>query len=81
MESKIVSGVPSAFSFGVPGSEQVVDATYGAARVVLKATEFNNQGFNGGHYRVAASTGALTGVAAAGRDPRRSGARPAQPAG
>ena len=53
-------------TFGVPGTEQVVDATFGASRVSVRPNEYNNQGFTGGHYRIAVTTGALTGVAAGG---------------
>lgn len=65
-ESRIVSGTPTSTTYGVPGTEQITDATFGASRVILKPTDFAFGGYVGGHYRVAASTGALTGVAAAG---------------
>src|SRR6266478_6064133 len=66
MEIKLVGGVPQSNTIATPGSELLIDPTWGAARVKLTPTEINGAGFQGGHYRLAASTGALTGVAAAG---------------
>jgi hypothetical protein len=59
--------IPSS-TFGSPLAPLIVDPTFGAGRVILKPEEWNNPGagFNGGHYSVAAESGALTGVAAAG---------------
>jgi hypothetical protein len=65
-ETKVVGGVPTGTSFGVPGSELIIDPTFGAARVKLSPNEFMNQGIVGGHYLAAPVSGALTGVAAAG---------------
>ena len=62
----VVSGTPSPTSFGIPGTENVIDPTFNAQRVRQMPSEYNSQGFGGGHFRVAVPTGALTGVAAAG---------------
>jgi hypothetical protein len=62
----IKSGTPSSVTVGAAGTPMVVDSTFGAARTTLKPDEFNTNGFNGGHYRAASSTGALTGVASGG---------------
>lgn len=64
-ETKIVGGVPTGATFGVPGGEMIVDPTFGAARVKLSPNEFMNQGQVGGHYQVAQVTGLLTVAAAA----------------
>lgn len=68
MDYKLVGGAPAPTTFGVPGIEGVVDATFGAQRSILKPDEYNASGlsFNGGHYRVARSVAGVTGVAAAG---------------
>lgn len=62
----IVSGVASPGSLGTQGVPLVVDPTFNAARVSFKPDEFEGGGTNGGHYRVGAVSGALTGVAAGG---------------
>ena len=65
-EIKQVSGVPQSTTYGTPGAEQIVDATFGAARVSLKPNDYMGVGVIGGHYMLSAQSGALTGVAAAG---------------
>jgi len=59
-------GAPNSTTIGVPFTPLMVDATYNAARVTLKPDEYNFGSFNGGHYRTAQVSGALTGVGAAG---------------
>jgi hypothetical protein len=66
MESKLIGGTPIATTFGVPGTEALIDPTFGALRMKLSPSEYGNQGVYGGHYQAAAVTGALTGVGAAG---------------
>lgn len=62
-DTKLVGGAPGACTFGLAEIECVVDVTFGAQRATLKPQEYNFQSFNGGHYRLAGSTGALTTVA------------------
>lgn len=66
MRVTMTGGLPGPQSFGVDGTDQVVDQTFGAGRVVLKPTEYNNAQFQGGHYRMAAATGATTTIAGGG---------------
>ncbi len=65
-EIKIVGGTAQSTTFGVPGAEAVVEATFGAARVTLKPAEFINQSVAGGHFQLAQVTGLATGIAAGG---------------
>jgi hypothetical protein len=63
----IKSGPAPSTTFGTGLTPLIIDPTFGAARIIGKPDEWNNgAGFNGGHYRVAAISGLLTGVAAAG---------------
>jgi hypothetical protein len=63
----IIKGGPiPSTTFGQPLTPMIVEPTFGSGRVALKPDEFNGNGFNGGFYRWAGVTGALTGVAAAG---------------
>lgn len=64
--TQIVGGVPAPGSFGTPGIPVVADGSFGAARMSVKPDEFEGGGTIGGHYRVGAVSGALTGVAAGG---------------
>jgi hypothetical protein len=61
---RVVSDAPQNTTFGMEGNGQVVDATFGAGRVSIRPNEFIGQGVGGGHYRAAATSGALTGVGA-----------------
>lgn len=62
----IVAGPPGSMTFGMPGSEWLIDPSYGAGRVRLMPSEYNNPGgaFQGGFFRVARSITGLTGLAA-----------------
>ena len=62
----IVGGVPAPGSFGTVGVPMVCDPSFNAARMSIKPDEYEGAGTIGGHYRVGASSGALTGVAAGG---------------
>jgi hypothetical protein len=62
----VVGGSPQNTTFGVPGTQCVVDATFGAYRATLKPNEFINQGVGGGHFKAAATSGALTTPVGAG---------------
>lgn len=66
MKTRVIAGTPGAQTFGQEGTELVIDQTMGAARVKLCPAEYNNSQFQGGHFRVAVTTGLTTGIAAAG---------------
>lgn len=64
---KIVSGSPAPGTSGVPGIEQLTDASFGASRAVLKPADYAFQGRVLGHYSVGSPTGLFTApLAAAG---------------
>jgi hypothetical protein len=65
MDLIVKGGAIPSTTFGSPLTPLVIDPTYGAARVTLKPDEYNASGFNGGHFRVAQVSGALTGAIAA----------------
>lgn len=56
MPIKIVGGAPSTSTTGVPGVEQVVDASFGASRVSVRPLDHIFQGRVLGHYRVGSQT-------------------------
>jgi hypothetical protein len=62
---RVTSDAPQNTTFGLAGNGQVVDATFGAARVTLRPNEFINQGVGGGHYKAAANFTTATQLAAA----------------
>lgn len=57
---KVVGGSPAPGTTGVPGIEQLTDASFGASRVSLRPLDYAFQGRVLGHYRVASPTGLLT---------------------
>lgn len=59
---KVVGGAPSSSTVAVPGLEQIVDPTFGAARVRVCPVDYIFQGRVLGHYRLASTTGTLVGV-------------------
>jgi len=61
----VEGGPPQNTTFGVPGTEAVVDATFGAGRMSLRPNEFINQGVGGGHYKAAATFTTATQLAGA----------------
>lgn len=62
----LTSGKPSAGTTAVEGTEQLVDASFGAARISTRPLEYAFNGRTMGHYTLAAATGLTTGIAAAG---------------
>jgi hypothetical protein len=65
MDGILIGGAPNPTTFGQVRTEGIVDPTYGAQRVVLKPSEYNFGGFQGGHYRVARVVAGVTGFGAA----------------
>jgi hypothetical protein len=65
-EEKIIGGTPGPTTFGVPGTELLIDPTFGSVRTRLVPAEYGNQGVYGGHYQAAAVTGAITVIAGGG---------------
>lgn len=57
---KIVGGTPAPGTSGVPGIEQLTDASFGASRESLRPADYAFQGRVLGHYRVGAPTGLFT---------------------
>lgn len=66
MDLKIVSGTPAPETYGLKGTEALVDPTFQAVRVVPKPFEYKANGQVLGHYSVAALTGLTTGISANG---------------
>jgi hypothetical protein len=66
MDLILKSGAIPSTTFGTSLAPLIVDPTYGAGRVTIKPDEYNSAlGFQGGHFRWAQVSGALTGAAAA----------------
>lgn len=63
-EAKLISGVPSQQTFGMPTAESMIDPTWGALRASLRPDEYNFAGVQGGHFRIARSISGITGYAA-----------------
>jgi hypothetical protein len=62
---KVIGGVPSAMTFGMPGIENIIESSLGAQRARLMAQEWIAiNGFAGGHYMFYASASLGTAVAA-----------------
>lgn len=60
----LTSGKPSANTTAVEGTEAIVDPSFGALRITPKPIEYQFNGHTYGHYSMAASTGAVSNIAA-----------------
>lgn len=67
-ETKIIGGVPGPTTTGTPGVEALVDALFGSFRMSPRPFDYTLAGAGRvlGHYSLAASSGAATGIAAGG---------------
>lgn len=68
MDRTIVAGPPNPTTFGVKGTEWLIDQTFNSGRVRLMPSEYNNSNnsFQGSFWGVARALAGITGIAAAG---------------